>query len=61
MKLDLKRKLELVNCQAERVRFEAEERTKTQEAENEAAHLAVEAEFLEKATNTVKYDSSFYC
>ena len=54
--LELKRKLELVPCEAERVRFEAEERRKTQEAEDEAARLAAEAEILEKAANTVRYD-----
>ena len=54
--LELKRKLELVQCEAERVRFEAEERRKTHEAEDEAARLAAEAEILEKTANTVRYD-----
>ena len=54
--LKLKRKLEPVQYEAERVRFEAEERRKTQEAEDEAARLAAEAEILEKAANTVRYD-----
>ena len=54
--LELKRKLELVQYEAERVRFEAEERRKTQEAEDEAARLAAEAEIFEKAANTVRYD-----
>ena len=54
--LELKRKLELVQYEAERVRFEAEERRKTQEALDEAARLAAEAEILEKAANTVRYD-----
>ena len=47
--LEVKRKLELVQDEAERLKFKAGERTKTQEARNKAACLAAEAAIFEKA------------
>ena len=41
--LEVKRKLELVQDDAQRLKFMAEERRKTQEAKDEAARLAAEA------------------
>ena len=49
--LEVKRKLELVQDEAERLKFKAGERTKTQEARDKAARLAAEAAILEKAQN----------
>ena len=49
--LEVKRKLEIVQDEAERLKFKAEERRKTQEAKDEAARLAVEAAIFEKAQN----------
>ena len=41
--LEVKRKLELFQDEAEGLKFKAEERRKTQEAKDEAARLAAEA------------------
>ena len=49
--LEVKRKLELVQDEAERLRFKAGERRKTQEARDKAARLAAEAAIFEKAQN----------
>ena len=49
--LEVKRKLELFQDEAERLKFKAEERRKTQEAKDEAARLAAEAAIFEKAQN----------
>ena len=49
--LEVKRKLELVREEAERLKFKAEERRKTREAKDEAAQLAAEAAIFEKAQN----------
>ena len=49
--LEVKRKLELFQDEAERLKFKAEERRKTQEAKDEAAQLAAEAAIFEKAQN----------
>ena len=46
--LEVKRKLELVQDEAERLKFKAEERRQTQEAKDEAARLAAEAAIFEK-------------
>ena len=43
--------LELFQDEAERLKFKAEERRKTQEAKDEAAQLAAEAAIFEKAQN----------
>ena len=51
--LEVKRKLELVQDEAQRLKFMAQERRKTQEAKDEAARLAAEAAILEKVQNTV--------
>ena len=49
--LEVKRKLELVQDEAERVKFKAGERRKTQEAKDKAARLEAEAAIFEKAQN----------
>ena len=49
--LEVKRKLELVQDEAERLKFKAGERRKTQEAKDEAARLAAEAAIFEKVQN----------
>ena len=49
--LEVKRKLELVQDEAVRLSFKAEERRKTQEAKDEAARLAAEAAIFENAQN----------
>ena len=49
--LEVKRKLELFQDEAERLKFKAEERRKTQEAKDKAARLAAEAAIFEKAQN----------
>ena len=49
--LEVKRKLELFQDEAERLKFKAEERRKTREAKDEAARLAAEAAIFEKAQN----------
>ena len=49
--LEVKRKLEIVQDEAERLKFKAEERRKTQEAKDEAARLAAEAAIFEKVQN----------
>ena len=49
--LEVKRKLELVQDEAERLKFKAGERRKTQEAEDKAACLAAEAVSFEKVQN----------
>lgn len=49
--LKVKRKLELVQDKAERLKFKAGERRKTQEAKDEAARLAAEAAIFEKVQN----------
>ena len=46
--LEVKRKLELVRDEAERLKFKAGERRKTQEAKEEAARLAAKAAIFEK-------------
>ena len=51
--LEVKRKLEPVQDEAQRLKFMAQERRKTQEAKDEAARLAAEAAILEKVQNTV--------
>ena len=51
--LEVKRKLELVQDEAQRLKFMAEERRKTQEAKDEASSLAAEAAVLEKIQNEV--------
>ena len=51
--LEVKRKLELVQDEAQRLKFMAEERRNTQEAKDEAARLAPEAAVLEKVQNEV--------
>jgi len=47
----VKRRLELVQDEAERLKFKTEERRKTQEAKDKAARLAAEAAFLKNAQN----------
>ena len=49
--LEVKRKLELVQDEAERLKFKAGERRKTQEARDKAAPLAAESAIFEKAQN----------
>jgi len=49
--LEVKRKLELVQDEAERFKFKAGERRKTQEAKDEAARLATEAAIFKNAQN----------
>ena len=49
--LEVKRKLELVQDEAQRLKFMTEERRKTQEAKDEAARLAAEAAVLQKVQN----------
>ena len=49
--LEVKRKLELFQDEAERLKFKAEESRKTQEDKDEAARLAAEAAIFEKAQN----------
>ena len=46
--LEVKRKLELVQHEAKRLKFKAGERRKTQEAKDEAARFAAEAAIFEK-------------
>ena len=49
--LEVKRKLEIVQDEAVRLKYKAEERRKTQEAKDEATRLAAEAAIFEKAQN----------
>ena len=49
--LEVKAKLELVQDEAERLKFKDGEKRKTQEAKDEAARLAAEAAIFEKVQN----------
>lgn len=52
--LEVKRKLELVQDEAERLKFKVEERRKTQEAKVEAARLVAEAAIFENEDHDPK-------
>ena len=54
--LEIKHKIEQASNEPERIEFEAKERRKTQEEEDEAARLAAETENLEKVRNFNHYN-----
>ena len=54
--LEIKHKIEQAGNVAQKIELEAKGRRKTQEAKDEGAHLAAEAENLEKVRNFVHYN-----